>query len=102
MAGMTEEQEKRYMSALHTVQSALRFQLERLGEKSSITLKHLAVGRSSALANQGAIAKLLIDKGVFTEAEYFDAVVEFAEREADLMTKDTRQKCGLPDSISFA
>lgn len=50
---------------------------------TDVTPKHLRVGVNTALADAGALVKLLIDKGLFTEDEYFDALVESMQREVD-------------------
>lgn len=99
---MNAEQKRRYDSAVHSYQSAIAFQIERLGENGAgADNKHLRVGLNSAMSDQGALAKLLIEKKVFTEAEYFEAIVQMAEAEASLMTTITRQKCNLPDNVTF-
>jgi hypothetical protein len=49
--------------------------------------KHLRVGVNVALADQGALVKLLIDKGVITEDEYGDAIVAGMQREVDSYTE---------------
>ena len=44
--------------------------------------KHLRVGVNAALCDGSALAKLLIAKGVISEAEYLKAIADEAEREA--------------------
>jgi len=43
--------------------------------------KHLRVGINVALSDMGALVKLLIAKGVITQAEYEEAATEMMERE---------------------
>lgn len=43
--------------------------------------KHLRVGVNSAMMETGALTALLIQKGIVTEAEWFDTLVVFAESE---------------------
>lgn len=99
---MNASQKRRYDAAVHSYQSAIAYQIEHLGlNGAGADPKHLRVGVNSAMADHGAITKLLIEKGVFTEAEYFEAVVFMAEQEASLLTTLTRSKLGLSDSVSF-
>lgn len=44
--------------------------------------KHLRVGVDMSKSDQAGLARLLIAKGIFTEAEYLDAVTKAAEDEA--------------------
>lgn len=47
------------------------------------TPKHLRVGIDMSKSDLGGMAKLLIDKGVFTLVEYTKAMADQAEIEAD-------------------
>jgi hypothetical protein len=71
-----EEDRKRYMAAAHAVQSAVAFTMGPETEP-----KHLRVGIDLTKSDQGALATLLIEKRVFTEAEYFKALADAMERE---------------------
>lgn len=44
-------------------------------------VKHLRTGLDCAMVEQAAIIHLLIDKGLITEAEYFEKSLEFFRRE---------------------
>lgn len=99
---MTPEQQQRYMAAQHRMQSAVRFEIDTLGmDEAGANPKHLRTGLNAVMSDLGFLSKLLIDKGIITDAEYFDALVEAAEAEADRMVKHVRQKCGLPDTVNF-
>ena len=77
---MTIEQDReRYMNAAHAMQSGVAIWMER-GNKETEP-KHLRVGINSAMSDQGALTRLLIEKGVFTEEEYVAAVADAMERE---------------------
>lgn len=90
---MTDEEkikwQERYNSAAHAMQSGVA-QDHALGSRDG-SPKHLRVGVNSALVNQAALAKLLIDKGIITEDEYLIAVVEAMEDEVrryeDMLTE---------------
>lgn len=99
---------ERYAKALHAVQSgvATLIELERgpdldppavHGEASP---KHLRVGVNSALIGNGAIAELLINKGIFTQAELESKLADFAEREQASYEKLLSAKLGSKISLA--
>lgn len=92
MNGPTEEQLEKYNRAMHGVQSAIKFLIDRGDDLASP--KHLRVGIHSALVNDHAISTLLIEKGIITEEEYFDQLVESAEQELEYLTVMARDYCG--------
>lgn len=71
---------KRYEAAIHGCQTAIAFELAK-GETKQIDPKHLRVGINSSLIDSAALAKLLIDRSVFTEEQYYEALAEAAEAE---------------------
>ena len=106
---------ERYERAAHAMQSATAFRITRELEKdfgSELSprqrdalhrqLKDVRVGLNSAMSSAGALSKLVIDKGVFSEAEYLDYIADFMEAEAELAAQHTRKVCNLPDSVEFA
>lgn len=83
-----EKLKARYEAAMHAVQSGVAIDLE-INPKT-IEAKHLRVGVNSALIDSSAMARLLMKKGIITEREYLESVVEFAEKEqADYEAKLT-------------
>jgi hypothetical protein len=75
----------RYMRAAHAMQSGVAMKANY--ERSETEPKHLRVGVNSAMVAQGALAKLLIDAGVFTEEQYFAALADYMEQEAETYRK---------------
>lgn len=71
----------RYLAAVHAMQTATRFEMEHGGRAAEP--KHLRVGIDTAKVEQGALARLLIAKGVFTEVEYTEAMADAAWEEVD-------------------
>lgn len=71
-----------YLDLLHAVQSGCAYgvagmhgdPIQTPGHEWAVQ-KHLRVGVNSALISQGALVKLLVDKGVITELEYWESVV---------------------------
>lgn len=76
-----------YPEALHAVQSGIAFKIE-VGIQGISDPKHLRVGIDSAFINDLALAKLLINKGVFTEEEYKEAVRQAAIDEVERLEKE--------------
>lgn len=102
--------EERYAKAMHRMQSAVAYDIARelAGPNNYLRLaavervvKHLRVGLNSAMASQEGLARLLIDKGVFTLGEYTAAMTPAAEREADARVAEVVEKYSLPDGVRF-
>ena len=63
-----------YEQALHGVQSAIKHDFSKKRRGPDETAKHLRVGIDSSLATHLGLARLLIDKGVFTMEEYTEYI----------------------------
>lgn len=83
---------KRYVQLAHAVQSGIAQMMEY--DKTFTTPKHLRVGIDMAKADIGGLARLLIQKGVFTEEEYYAAMVDGAEREVSEYEQRLREIMG--------
>jgi hypothetical protein len=89
MKTMTDEQAARYLDLCHAHQSGVAADLstdERNFDDNAHldimrVLKHHRVGIDGALVEQGALVKLLFEKGVFKEEEYFAAIIIAREEE---------------------
>lgn len=62
-----------YEQAAHAMQSGVRVNQETCGSLDG-SPKHLRTGINSCLSDGAAVARLLIAKGTFTEAEYLEAI----------------------------
>lgn len=98
----TEEQKKleartRYVAAAHAMQSGVKAD-QALGSNDG-TPKHLRVGINTAHADISSLTTLLIQKGLFTELEYLEALADGMEREKAryeaLLSEKTGQKVTL-------
>lgn len=76
------EDVERYKRAAHAVQTGVAAEIQ-LQLNNAASPKHLRTGVNTAKVEQGALAKLLISKGVFTEDEYFSELADAMERERD-------------------
>ena len=68
-----EEKKAKYMELCHAMQTGVAFTMEI--DPAETTPKHLRVGVNSAMCDTAALAKLLFEKGVITEDEYFDKLI---------------------------
>ena len=76
-----EEKRQKYIELAHAMQTGVA--LDQAKGSNDGTPKHLRVGINCALSDHGALVKLLIAKGLFTEDEYYDHLIEFMQREVD-------------------
>lgn len=77
---MTQEDDQaRYLAASHAMQSGVA--AEQGAGSPDGTPKHLRIGVNSAQVSVAALARLLIDRGLFTEAEYVAAQADEMEAE---------------------
>lgn len=83
---------ERYIAAAHAMQSGVKFDQEY--GSSDGTSKHLRTGINSAMVNDAAIARLLIEKGLFTEEEYMKAVADEMEKEVARYERILSDKLG--------
>jgi hypothetical protein len=90
---------ERYFAALHAMQSGVALQLEH--NPSGGSPKHLRVGVNSAKVEHAALAKLLIDKGIITEAEYTEALAEMMEREVRMYEDELTRMYGGQTKITL-
>jgi len=90
---MTDSPHKaRYLAAMHAMQSGIAVLMNyscKLTEP-----KHLRVGLDSALVTGGALASLLIAKGVFTLEEYEKALADAHELEVDKLQQELQHLTG--------
>lgn len=82
----------RYKTATHAMQSGVAV---KQGLDPTDTLpKHLRVGVNAAMVEQAALVRLLIDKGLVTEAEYVEALADKMEAEVESYKKWLQERTG--------
>lgn len=89
---------------LHAIQTGVEYTMpdrhrDTTGENPETSPKQLRVGVNNALCNIGALTRLLIDKGVFTEEEYFTASNVFLARDVESYQERIKEKFD-PDGTS--
>ena len=82
MAKTTSDYEKEYESIIHGIQTAIKFEME-ADLSNETSPKHLRVGVNSSLISNGAVVSLMVKKGLITEAEYWEELIVFAQRDLD-------------------
>lgn len=88
-----DEDAQRQLAAQHAMQTGVLQTMAMEGaagvdDTTSTSPKHLRVGVNTALVNMGALAKLLIAKGVFTMEEYAAAIADAMEDEVRLYERE--------------
>lgn len=78
---MAAEDVQRYNTAAHAMQSGVAYEMHNRPRHDDWDYKDLRTGVNSALVNDAGLARLLIDKGVFTSDEYERYIADEMERE---------------------
>ncbi len=76
-----EELTQEYATQCHRMQTGVAVLVD--SDPKSTEPKHLRVGVNSAMVSGGALARLLIRKGIITEQEHLEVLVEEMKAEAD-------------------
>lgn len=70
----------RYHELVHAMQSGVRLDMT-LREDDGQLNKHLRVGINTALSDHSALVRILVSRGLITELEYTQALVDAMEAE---------------------
>lgn len=76
------------------MQSGVAFEMNHPEMHSATEPKHLRVGVNSALSSNGALAKLLIQKGILTEVDLAVAVADAMDEEVEAYENRIRDHLG--------
>jgi hypothetical protein len=82
-----DELQRRYEIAAHAVQAGVAMEMNDAPPTisgSAVSPKMLRTGVNLAMVEHGALVRLLIAKGLFTEQEYFEELVKGVEDEQRL------------------
>jgi hypothetical protein len=91
-----EEDAKRWERAAHAMQSGVAMEMQIPIRQKSTEPKHLRVGVNTAISDHGALIKLLIAKGFFTEVEYMKAIADQMEVEKTMYEERLTAHFGKP------
>lgn len=90
-----QEDAQRQMAAAHAMQSGVA--LEMNWNPAPTDPKHLRVGVNTALCDHAGLVRLLIEKGIITEAEYMKAIADEMEREVGRFEQRAKAHFGHPN-----
>ena len=90
---MAQKDVDRYMAAMHAMQTGVMWQMQDPSVKETEP-KHLRVGVNSALIDSGALARVLIKKGIITMDDWEVALADLAEEEVADYTRRVRTQVG--------
>lgn len=82
----------RYHAACHAMQTGVSYDQEYNPKDKEP--KHLRVGINVSLCDHTALVRLLMDKGLITELEYWQAVTAEMEREVERYTEKIKARLG--------
>ena len=89
-----------YEEACYAMQAGVGLR-EKLGGSNETTPKHLRVGVNSAMVEHSALARLLIAKGVITEAEYRESLAEGMREEVALYERGLTEQLGKRVTLGY-
>ena len=95
-----DDLDARYMAAAHAMQSGVAMWMNY--DSKETDPKGLRVGINSAMVEHGALVKLLIEKGVFTNEEFMLSLIEMMEREVEGYRQRIEQRLGGKMKIDLA
>jgi hypothetical protein len=84
---------RQYTALLHALQTGVMYR-QQLDPRDG-TPKHLRVGINASKVDHAALVRLLIDRGIFTEAEYFVALLEEMKVEVQRYEAELSQHYGV-------
>lgn len=87
-----EDDKARYRRSLHAMQAGVAAKMPFLPKETEP--KHLRVGVNSAMVASDSLARLLISKGIITEAEYVKALADGMEQERKMYEKEVSELTG--------
>lgn len=93
------EKRQKYLDLCHAMQSGVAAKLQR--DNSDTTPKHLRTGVNSAMVDSAAVATLLMKKGIITEDEYYDALIERMQAEVTAYENWLNESYGVTDKIKL-
>lgn len=89
------ELKQKYCSLCHSMQNGVAFSKD----KSDQTPKHLRVGINSNAVSNGALVRLLIEKKILTELEYWQFLVKQMQEEVDTYKSRLKSEYGTPVNL---
>lgn len=102
-----EEKMQRYQQLCHAVQTGIGWTIAIENDDADVNAdvnlrahKHLRTGIDTSKSDFGAMARLLIAKGIFSEDEYIDALIDGMEREKTTYETELSAHFGKPITLA--
>lgn len=96
----SEEFGEKYTRLAHAVQTGIAQMMGADGADCKETQpKHLRVGINMSMCEHAALAKLLIEKKIITENEYYSAIIAELEREVRRYEQTLCKRYGVPITL---
>lgn len=92
MTKSIDELRLEYHALAHAMQSGVAMKMNY--EPGETTPKHLRVGVNSTMVETGALATIFMAKGVFTEEEYYQVLIQSMQSEVNMYKEFLRQRLG--------
>lgn len=73
--------QQRYRDLVHAMQSGVKLDLMLRGDDQNQLNKHLRVGINVAMSDHAALTRILVSRGIISELEYHQALVDAMESE---------------------
>lgn len=92
-----DDLQRRYLAAAHAVQAGVAMELNDdppTNSASAASPKMLRTGINLAMVEHGALVRLLIKKGLFTDEEYMAELVAGVEEEKRMYEERLSQRLG--------
>lgn len=86
------EKQSEYMALCHAMQSGVAMEMNIRTQPTEP--KHLRVGINTSMSDHGALVKLLVDKGLITNLEYFASMCTLMRHEVALYEERLSQHYG--------
>ena len=95
---LIREREREYLSLAHAMQSGVAIEMSIRAQPTEP--KHLRVGINTAMSDHGALVKLLVEKGVVTQLEYFTAMRDMMREEVRRYEAELSAHLGRPVKLA--
>lgn len=93
--------EERYLAALHAMQSGVKYEMNHPDTVGATAPKHLRVGVNNALVQQTALVRLLVEKDVITQDEYWKVLADAMEEEVARYEEAANRRLGRIGVVKF-
>jgi sulfite reductase beta subunit-like hemoprotein len=100
VANLTEADMDRYARAAHAIQTGVSY--EQAIDPSDGSPKQLRTGINLRATDHQGLVRLLMSKGIISEAEYIRAMADAAEEEVRRYEQRLNERMGGPTKITLA